>query len=75
MIAKSFGAIYERNAINAGLPLVQGDLTGLDLKDGDVISVDFTSGEVINEATGEKSAVKPFSDVQLDIYKRGGLLS
>jgi 3-isopropylmalate dehydratase small subunit len=75
VIARSFGAIYERNAINAGLPIVQGDVTSLKLKDGDVISVDFTSGEVTSEATGKKTGVKPFSDVQLEIYKRGGLLS
>jgi 3-isopropylmalate/(R)-2-methylmalate dehydratase large subunit len=75
VIARSFGAIYERNAINAGLPIVQGDLAGLDLKNGDVISVDFTRGEVTAEASGRKAAVKPFSDVQLEIYKRGGLLS
>jgi 3-isopropylmalate/(R)-2-methylmalate dehydratase large subunit len=54
---------------------VQGDLAGLDLKNGDVISVDFTRGEVTAEASGRKAAVKPFSDVQLEIYKRGGLLS
>ncbi|MFH1312100.1 MAG: aconitase/3-isopropylmalate dehydratase large subunit family protein [Candidatus Eisenbacteria bacterium] len=75
VIARSFGAIYERNAINAGLPIVQGDITSLKLKNGDVISVDFTSGEVTSEATGKKTDVKPFSDVQLEIYKRGGLLS
>ena len=75
VIAKSFGAIYERNAINAALPIVQGDLASLDLKDGDVISVDFTRGEVTKEATRQKADVRPFSDVQLEIYKRGGLLS
>jgi 3-isopropylmalate/(R)-2-methylmalate dehydratase large subunit len=75
VIARSFGAIYERNAINAGLPVIQGNLESLGLKDGDVISVDFSSGEIVNEATGQKVEVKPFSDVQLEIYKRGGLLS
>jgi 3-isopropylmalate dehydratase small subunit len=75
IIARSFGAIYERNAINAGLPIVEGDLADLDLKDGDVITLDFTKGEVTKEATGNKAKVRPFSDVQLDIYERGGLLN
>jgi 3-isopropylmalate dehydratase small subunit len=75
VIAKSFGAIYERNAINAGLPIMEGDLTGLDLKDGDVVSVDFATGEVTKEDTGEKVNARRFSDVQLDIYRRGGLLA
>ncbi len=75
IIARSFGAIYERNAVNAGLAIMEGDLSSLDLKDGDIISVDFTTGEVTNEATGKKAAANPFSDVQADIYKRGGLLN
>ena len=75
VIAKSFGAIYERNAINAALPIVVGGLSALDLKDGDIISVDFVKGEVTKEATGAKAEVRPFSRVQLDIYRRGGLLN
>ena len=75
IVARSFGAIYERNAINAALPIVTGDLSGLNLKDGDIIVVDFIKGEVKNEATGDTATVRPFSEVQLDIYKRGGLLN
>jgi len=74
VIAKSFGAIYERNAINAGLPIVEGDLGELDLADGDTVKVSFLTGEVTKEATGKTVEVKHFSDVQLEIYKRGGLL-
>ena len=75
IIARSFGAIYERNAINAGLPIMEGDLGKLKLRDGDIISVDFTTGEVTKEATREKVAARPFSGVQIEIYKRGGLLN
>jgi 3-isopropylmalate/(R)-2-methylmalate dehydratase large subunit len=75
VIAKSFGAIYERNAINAALPIVTGNLSALNLKNGDVISVDFIKGDARSEATGAKAPVKPFSEVQLDIYRRGGLLN
>lgn len=75
VIARSFGAIYERNAINAGLPIMEADLTGLQLKNGDTMSVDFSTGEIVKEATGEKVSAKPFSDVQLEIYRRGGLLA
>jgi hypothetical protein len=52
-----------------------GDLSGLGLKSGDVIGVDFIKGEARNEATGATVPVKPFSEVQLDIYRRGGLLN
>ncbi|MDH4198328.1 MAG: aconitase/3-isopropylmalate dehydratase large subunit family protein, partial [Candidatus Aminicenantes bacterium] len=44
IIARSFGAIYERNAINAGLPVLTGDLIAAGLKSGEQITVDFGSG-------------------------------
>ena len=75
LVAKSFGAIYERNAINAALPIITADLSALELKNGDVISVDFASGEVKKEATSQTLRVRPFSGVQMDIYRRGGLLN
>jgi homoaconitate hydratase family protein/3-isopropylmalate dehydratase small subunit len=75
IIGESFGAIYERNALNAGLPIVEGDVSPLHLKDGDVVSIDFLKGVVTREPGGEKVNVTPFSDVQLEIYTRGGLLN
>jgi len=75
VIGESFGAIYERNAINAGLPIVEGNVAALGLKNGDVVTVDFLKGEVTKEPGGGQARVTPFSDVQLEIYKRGGLLN
>ncbi|MFZ1946091.1 MAG: aconitase/3-isopropylmalate dehydratase large subunit family protein [bacterium] len=75
IVGRSFGAIYERNAINAGLPIVVGDVTDLRLRDGDTVTADFVEGTVTNQATGRSAAVEPFSEVQLAIYKRGGLLN
>ncbi len=74
IVARSFGAIYERNAINAGLPILEGDLGTLSLKSGDIISIDLMKGEISREDGGTVK-VKPFSEVQLDIYRRGGLLN
>ena len=74
IVARSFGAIYERNAINAGLPILEGDLGKLSLKGGETISIDLMKGEVSREDGGTVK-VKPFSEVQIDIYKRGGLLN
>jgi len=75
VIGESFGAIYERNAINAGLPIVEGNVAALGLKNGDIVTVDFLKGEVTKTADGRTAEVTPFSDVQLEIYKRGGLLN
>ncbi len=74
VIARSFGAIYERNAINSGLPIMTADLDRLDLHDGDELDVDFTTGRIRKTETGEAVEGTPFSEVQLSIYKRGSLL-
>lgn len=73
IVAKSFGAIYERNAINAGLPIVTGDLIATGIADGEVISIDLTSGK-ITRADGSVFAAEPFSPIQKEIYQKGGLL-
>ncbi|MHC1731498.1 MAG: aconitase/3-isopropylmalate dehydratase large subunit family protein [Bacteroidales bacterium] len=75
VIARSFGAIYERNAINAAFPvLTYESFETVDLKDQDIISVNLLNGEVVNERNGMKTSVNPFYDAQYEIYKRGGLL-
>lgn len=74
ILAESFGAIYERNAINAGLPiLIYDSLENVDLSDGDELKVNFITGEVVNETKGLSAKVEPFSEVQLEIYQNGGL--
>ena len=74
VVARSFGAIYERNAVNAGLPVLAGDLVSAGLRSGEEITVDFASGEVVRHSTGETIRVEPFSEIQMAIYRKGGLL-
>jgi len=71
IIAKSFGAIYKRNAINSGLPVLEGSV---DVDSGQTLTVDLETGEVTgNDKTlGE---VRPMSGVQMDIYQAGDLFS
>ncbi len=74
IIAESFGSIYERNAINNAMPiLVVEDITNK-INDKDEISVDFGNGKIVNKTHNKTYNAKPFSKVQLEIYKRGGLL-
>jgi homoaconitate hydratase family protein/3-isopropylmalate dehydratase small subunit len=75
ILAESFGAIYERNAINAAFPILTYDqlIQEIDLKDGDEIKVNFETGEVINLTKNKKGNAHPFSEVQMEIYKNGGL--
>ena len=74
IVARSFGAIYERNAINAGFPIVTSELVKSGIKDGDEIKIDLKTGEITKVATKEKIKAVPFSETQLGIYQRGGLL-
>ena len=75
IIAESFGAIYERNAINSGFPVMtSSELKKLKLKNGDELEVDLLNGQVKKLSTKETIKASLFSKVQIDIYQRGGLL-
>jgi len=79
LLAESFGAIYKRNAINAGLAILtwpglsavveRGELTT-----GDEVQVDLETGEV-RAARGTKWQAEPFSHVQMEIYQAGDLFA
>lgn len=74
ILAESYGAIYERNAINAAFPILSYDsLDELDIIDGDKVRVNFESGEVTNLKNEKTLTINKFSDVQLEIYQNGGL--
>ena len=73
IVAQSFGAIYFRNAVNAGLPVVISDIIEKGINDGEVIEIDFLKGEIKRE-NGEVISAKEWSDVQKEIYLKGGLL-
>jgi homoaconitate hydratase family protein/3-isopropylmalate dehydratase small subunit len=72
LVAQSFGAIYERNAINAGFPIVASDLISEGLEDGQEIEVDLRN-QVVRLPSGEEVKAY-FSEVQMNIYRKGGLL-
>ncbi len=75
VVAMSFGAIYERNAINAAFPvLTYSSFEEIDLKDQDVITINLVTGEVTNDRNGLGTKINPFYDAQYEVYMRGGLL-
>ncbi len=74
VIAESFGAIYERNAINAAFPiLTYKNVENLKIEDGDKIKLNLETGEMENLNKGSKTSIEPFSEVQMEIYRNGGL--
>ena len=77
LLAESYGAIYERNAINAALPVLTykpEQLAEADVKNGDIIRIDFMTGELTNISKNKTTRINPFYSTQLEIYRRGGLL-
>ncbi len=74
VVAESYGAIYERNAINAAFPIVSyKSLNGLNLEDGDILRINFETGEINNVSKNTKIQAEAFSEVQKEIYQNGGL--
>ncbi|MGA1793597.1 MAG: aconitase/3-isopropylmalate dehydratase large subunit family protein [Thermoplasmatota archaeon] len=74
ILAESFGAIYERNAINSGLPIMTYSPLDGGFEDGDEVEVDVANGRIRNVTKGVEIKGEPFSEVQIGIYRRGGLL-
>ncbi len=77
ILAESYGAIYERNAINAALPILtykNNLIADIQLEDGDEIKVDFLTGDIQNISKGKSAKINPFYSVQNEIYQNGGLL-
>jgi len=74
VVAESFGAIYERNAINAAFPIFStGDLESLNLEDGDILNLNFQTGKIQNVSKETLVDSSPFSEVQMEIYQNNGL--
>ena len=80
ILAPSFGAIYFRNAVNSGFPILR--CQELDelvakkaLETGDEIKVNFRSGEGLNVSRNTHLKVEAMSTVQYDIYGAGGLFN
>lgn len=77
IVAESFGAIYKRNAINSGFPILS--LPGLSemagqFQTGDRLTVDFETGQLTLDS-GETFQAQPFSQVQMDIFQAGNLFA
>jgi len=74
VIAKSFAAIFFRNAINIGLPFLE--LGQVDkISDGDVLEIDLVSGIIKNLSKNEIYKSQPFPEFLQEIVKQGGLLN
>jgi 3-isopropylmalate dehydratase small subunit len=74
IVAESFGAIYERNAINSGMPILIADGITKKIHENDIVFIDFITGMIKDKTQGKTFQARPFSETQKEIYLRGGLL-
>jgi 3-isopropylmalate/(R)-2-methylmalate dehydratase small subunit len=75
IVAESFGAIFFRNAVNLGLPVIELEGAGDRFKEGEVAEVDMKSGEIRNTNSGKTYNFPSIAPIVLDILESGGLLS
>jgi 3-isopropylmalate/(R)-2-methylmalate dehydratase small subunit len=78
--APSFGAIYFRNAVNSGLPVLNGpDLRERsergELRTGDSVRIDTRTGAGQNLTRGIEFILQPMSGVQREIWSAGSLFA
>lgn len=74
VIAKSFAAIFFRNAINIGLPFLELKETDK-IKDGDSLEIDLASGIIKNLSQNQTYKTQPFPEFLQEIVKQGGLMN
>jgi 3-isopropylmalate/(R)-2-methylmalate dehydratase small subunit len=79
IICRSYGAIYKRNAINSGFPILT--ITNFNVEDkdqdnyiqhGDTLKVDLNKS-IIFKGDAKIGELEPFSKVQKDIFHAGNI--
>lgn len=80
IIAGSYGAIYKRNAINSGFPIIS--MSGIEelvkagkIKNLEEIELDILAGKLTNLTNNLDFEINLISNVQKDILKKGSLLN
>ena len=73
VVARSFAAIFFRNAINIGLPFLEcADINKI--QDGDILEIDLINGIIKNLNSKDTFHTAPFPEFLQNIIKAGGLI-
>jgi len=76
IVGESFGAIYFRNAVNSGMPIIVTDnITKSGIANGDTIEVDLEKSIISCPEKNITIQANTFSKVQMDIYQAGDLFT
>jgi len=74
VIARSFAAIFFRNAINIGLPFVESNDADK-IKEGDLIEIDLAGGIIKNLTQNETYKTQGFPEFLRELVEKGGLMN
>jgi 3-isopropylmalate/(R)-2-methylmalate dehydratase small subunit len=73
VLARSFGGIFYRNALNLGLPVLVCDAVD-GIGAGDLVHVDAATGVIDNQTRGTRLSAKPLPPFLLAMIHDGGLV-
>ena len=74
VIAKSFAAIFFRNAINIGLPFLESP-DAEKINEGDLVEIDLASGIIKNLTQNIAYKTQGFPEFLQDLVEKGGLMN
>ena len=77
IVGESFGAIYKRNAINAGIPIIEAPriFSSEAFSSDDEMELNLEKGSLKNLTTQKTFSVKSMSKVAMDIYEAKGIMN
>ena len=75
VIAEPFARSFSRNAINIGLPIIEGPEAAKAIENGHEVEVDFDSGVITDKTTGESFTGQAFPPFMQKIITAGGLVN
>jgi 3-isopropylmalate/(R)-2-methylmalate dehydratase small subunit len=73
VVARSFGRIFYRNAINVGLAAIVCDVEGID--EGDQLELQVTEGILLDRTKGLEKRFSPLPEIMQKILNQGGLVN
>jgi len=75
VLAKSFAAIFFRNAINIGLAVIPSVEASENINDGDELEVNLDKGEIKDITAGRTFAINPVPEFIREIISSGGYIN
>ena len=75
VIAETFARIFQRNAINIGLPIIECPAAAKGIEAGDEVEVDFDTGVITNVTKGTTFQGQAFPEFMQKIIKAEGLVN